>query len=115
MRTPPVQSRETDGDSVRLKLEIAPDLDCFRGHFPGLPVLPGVLQLDWAITAAKKQFGLAGNPLDIRRLKFKSVLSPPASVDLVLTRTTAHSVQFRFAADEIEYSEGRLQFPEHNQ
>ena len=115
MRTPPVRSREADGDSLHLKLDITPDLDCFRGHFPEMPVLPGVLQLDWAITAAREEYGLVGNPRDIRRLKFKNVLSPPASVDLVLTQTAALAVQFRFTSGSIEYSEGRLYFPEQNQ
>lgn len=112
MRTPPVQSREEAGDRLRLRLAVDVDLDCFRGHFPGMPVLPGVLQLDWAVTAARQYYRLETGPLDVRRLKFKSVVSPPAEVDLVLDRTGPATVQFSFSAGDVEYSEGRLHFPE---
>jgi 3-hydroxymyristoyl/3-hydroxydecanoyl-(acyl carrier protein) dehydratase len=112
MRVPPVQTREEDGERLRLRLAVGPDLDCFRGHFPGMPVLPGVVQLDWAIAAARDYFGLDASPMDIRRLKFKSVLTPPAEVDLVLAKTGPTTVQFSFSAGDVAYSEGRLHFPE---
>lgn len=112
MRTPPVQTRVEDGERVQLRLAVDVNLECFRGHFPGTPVLPGVLQLDWAITAAREHYQLEGSPLDIRRLKFKSVVYPPAQVDLVLTKTGPTTVQFSFSAGDVECSEGRLHFPE---
>jgi len=43
---------ETLGPPVRLELAVAPDLPCFEGHFPGVPVLPGVVQLDWRFASA---------------------------------------------------------------
>jgi 3-hydroxymyristoyl/3-hydroxydecanoyl-(acyl carrier protein) dehydratase len=109
---PPIRSRLEDGEQLRLRLDIDTDLDFFRGHFPGMPVLPGVVQLDWAVAAAREHFRLGPGPLDIRRLKFKSVLSPPARVDLVLARITPATVHFSFSAGDVEYSEGRLHFPE---
>lgn len=111
MKMPAVLSRDGDDKNLRLRLEIREDLDWFRGHFPDLPVLPGVVQLHWAVQFAREHFGLEGNPLDIQRLKFKSVVTPPVVVDLELTRTGTDAVRFGFSGAGRQYSEGRLNFP----
>ena len=110
MKLPPVLSREEDRDSLRLSFDIHEDLDCFRGHFPGLPVLPGVVQLHWAVQVAREQFGLEGNPRDIQRLKFKRVVIPPVVLQLDLTRTGPTDVRFAYSSPGQEHSEGRLRF-----
>jgi 3-hydroxymyristoyl/3-hydroxydecanoyl-(acyl carrier protein) dehydratase len=40
---------EQQGDTLTLRLHVVADLFWFRGHFPTLPILPGVAQLDWAL------------------------------------------------------------------
>lgn len=115
MKLPPVVSREEDNESVRLNLDIQEDLACFRGHFPGLPVLPGVVQLHWAVQVAREHFGLRGNPLDVQRLKFKSVVIPPVAIQLELKQTGPTDVRFAYSSPEHQYSEGRLRFDEAEQ
>ena len=39
---------ENDG-AVTLRLEVTPDLSWFHGHFPGEPVLAGIIQTHWAV------------------------------------------------------------------
>ncbi len=39
---------ERVGDEWHLELDVLPDLAHFTGHFPRTPVLPGVVQVDWA-------------------------------------------------------------------
>ena len=34
------------GEWVRAELDVDPEWDVFRGHFPGHPVMPGVLELE---------------------------------------------------------------------
>jgi len=34
------------GEKAVAEKDLSPDLDVFRGHFPGYPVFPGVLQLE---------------------------------------------------------------------
>ena len=41
---PQILSLQDDPHGVRLRLEITPELDCFRGHFPDEPVLPGEVE-----------------------------------------------------------------------
>ena len=112
MNMPGILSRIVSDDTLRLRFDIREDLDCFRGHFPGVPVLPGVVQLDWAVRIACEHFGVQGVPKDIRRLKFKSVVIPPAEIDLELTRTGPTTVRFAYTGADVQYSEGRLTFPE---
>ena len=110
MKLPPVVSRSEADDSVRLSLDIHEDLACFRGHFPGVPVLPGVVQLHWAVQVAREQFGLRENPLDVQRLKFKSVVIPPAAIQLELIRVGPADVRFEYTSQGHQYSEGCLKF-----
>ena len=112
MKLPAILLRTVNDDSLRLRFDIREDLDCFRGHFPDVPVLPGVVQLDWAVRVACEHFGITGVPTDIQRLKFKSVVTPPAEIDLELTRTGPTTVRFAYSSADAQYSEGRLKFPE---
>jgi len=108
---PRVLTRETDGDTLRLRCQVDDSLQWFRGHFPGFAVLPGVVQLHWAVTFAREHFGLEGSPRDVQRLKFKKVVIPPATMQLTLSRIGPFDVSFLFEGDGSQYSEGRLRFP----
>jgi hypothetical protein len=96
-------------DGCRLHLQINPGLAWFEGHFPDQPVLPGVVQLHWAILAAMQLPGIEGLPTAIRRLKFRHMLVPPAPVTLELARS-GDIVSFSYHWQDTEYSNGRLHF-----
>ena len=40
---------QQQGATLTLRLHADAELFWFRGHFPTLPILPGVAQLDWAL------------------------------------------------------------------
>ena len=46
----------------------------FQGHFPGNPILPGIVQLHWAIGFSMGLLGFSEAPHDIKRLKFKNIV-----------------------------------------
>lgn len=68
---------EVRGDDwIERSCVVPPDLDCFAGHFPGGPVVPGVLQLDWAMDLAAALLGTAPIVDRIETLKLLEPLGP---------------------------------------
>jgi len=96
----------------RLLLDVNEELFWFPGHFPGQPVLPGVVQLHLAVRVAQVLFGHAEPPLRIDRLKFKKVVIPPQIVELRLEKPRPSEVQFEFSSRAQVHSEGRMKFSE---
>src|SRR5690242_4306687 len=60
MQYPTVIETQIDTNTCQaiMHLQIQADLIYFAGHFPDFPLLPGVVQLDWAIHYAKLIFGM---------------------------------------------------------
>jgi 3-hydroxymyristoyl/3-hydroxydecanoyl-(acyl carrier protein) dehydratase len=112
---PRVIAIDDDGGQVTLQLDVTPDLSWFRGHFPGEPVLAGIIQTHWAVQAASALFGLEGTPQHIKRLKFSNIIVPPRVIELMLTRHGEHEVQFQIQGKGLQHSQGRLIFPEPRQ
>jgi len=63
------------------------DHPAFAGHFPGSPILPGVVLLDWALQAICDGTGVVMQNCTINSVKF---LSPAQAGDAL---TIAHSRQ----------------------
>lgn len=61
-------------------LNIPIDHPAFAGHFPGTPIVPGVVLLDEAIQAIVSATGLSLNTWRISSVKFLSPLKPGESV-----------------------------------
>ena len=99
-------------DEAHVVMGIGSELCWFRGHFPGNPVLPGVVQLHWAVTVSRAAFDFAQNVSEVRRLKFSRVVTPPSQVDLVVTRQGEHEARFTFSSGGDRNSEGSLIFAE---
>ncbi len=92
-------------------LALDDSLPVFAGHFPGNPLLPGVLQIDWAITAAAEAFsGLPDTAFSgMSRIKFKSPVRPGARLELSLTHAD-NVVSFSYRENGDVRTEGRLHY-----
>lgn len=108
---PRIQSVTADSGCLTVNFDVSAELRWFRGHFPGQPVLPGVVQLHWAVLVAAAYFDVSGVPSEIKRLKFKKVFTPPQILELTLHEYGSAAVQFRFNSAGEECSQGRLVFP----
>ena len=60
------------------------DLYYLQGHFRGEPVLPGVIQVHWAIQLADERFDLKPSFAGFEALKFHRTIKPETSLRLVL-------------------------------
>jgi predicted hotdog family 3-hydroxylacyl-ACP dehydratase len=72
------------------------DLVGFQGHFPGHPVLPGVVQIHWAAGFGAEAFGPLGAFCGLAQVKFHQTIGPGRIVDLCLAFDPARG-QLRFA------------------
>lgn len=64
--------------------EVPPDLAQFSGHFPSTPVVPGVVQIGWAL-AASAQRGMPLAVANMENLKFQRLLRPGDQAELALS------------------------------
>jgi len=79
-----------DGRSgIRIDLSVPAGLHYLEGHFPACPLLPGVVQLTWAIELAKQHLPIAGQFHGVSALKFMRVIQPGEPVSLLLNFDTA--------------------------
>ncbi len=98
MKGLPIVERRKQGDGC-LELTLRVDADCpwFEGHFPGQPILPGVVQIGWAAWFAAEWTGLTVPPTLLTRIKFKCPVRPGADLILHL-RDKAERLDFEFLA-----------------
>ncbi len=78
---PQVMLRES-GEEELFVLELAPEELCFQGHFPDNPILPGVVQVDWAIRFGQEAFGPLGDFQGMLNLKFMDLIRPGERLEL---------------------------------
>jgi len=109
---PPVALWLKEQDRLRFLLHIRTDAPCFEGHFPGNPILPGIIQLHWAVLLARHCLGLEEPPRELRRIKFQGILVPPRLVELRLNPAGERNVEFQVLGKSEAHSSGLLVFPE---
>jgi acyl-coenzyme A synthetase/AMP-(fatty) acid ligase len=110
-RHPEVRVLETAPERVLLELIVPADLLYFDGHFSVAPVLPGVVQVDWAICYGRSHFALAPAFRAINALKFQQMIRPGRPVQLELVHDRAkETLNFRYFSDAGAHASGRILF-----
>jgi len=87
---------------------VTPDHPALPGHFPGLPVVPGVVVLDHVVEAAERLVGgrsLRGLP----QAKFPSSLAPGVEAEIAL-EPRGDEVRFVVTAAGTTIAQGVLAF-----
>ena len=108
-RHPAVRVLERDAARVLLELTVPADLLYLDGHFAAAPVLPGVVQVDWAIHYGARYLGRAGVFAGIQALKFQQMIRPECPVRLELSRDAAKgSLAFRYFSEAGAHASGRI-------
>jgi 3-hydroxymyristoyl/3-hydroxydecanoyl-(acyl carrier protein) dehydratase len=110
-RHPKIAEVARNDERVELKLIIPESLLYFRGHFPGFAILPGVVQLDWAIQYGRDYFALGDVASNEIRIKFRKPIRPNHRVTLTLKHLPARSsIQFDYTDDDGACSSGQIRF-----
>lgn len=75
---------QQQGAMLTLRLHAKADLFWFRGHFPTLPILPGVAQLDWVLHYGLTRLAPGKAFASIDNIKFQHPVPPDAELELQL-------------------------------
>ena len=80
--------------TIAARFRVSADHPALPGHFPGRPIVPGVLLLD-AVLQALRDAG-AGPATRLLRAKFPAPVSPETEVELALSPRAEAAGRFTF-------------------
>lgn len=83
-RLPELLDQHRNGDDHLLRLHVPCDLAHFSGHFPKAPVLPGVVQVQWALHMARQILPFPTRFAGMEVLKFQQLIRPGDTLELTL-------------------------------
>ncbi|HKW55192.1 MAG TPA: hypothetical protein VJO12_15980 [Stellaceae bacterium] len=69
---------------VDLRLFLPDSLIYLQGHFPGLAILPGVVQLDWAVRYGRRYLSIGDAAAKTLQVKFHRPIRPNCQIELSL-------------------------------
>lgn len=106
-----VNRPEGEAHTVMLELSVVPELAHFSGHFPSMPILPGVVEVDWAVRYAREYLGVEGRFVALENVKFLALVTPGNVLHLRLEwDAVRHSMTFSYADAHRKYATGRIAF-----
>ena len=108
---PPFVVTSRSAHEMTMTLPLSDCMQAFDGHFPQTPILPGVIQIDWALRLAQRYFPIEGHFSDLRQLRFQRILRPEDEVTLSL-RFFPEKKEVRFAYTSVHgvHSQGQALF-----
>lgn len=100
-------------------LHIARDHPAFAGHFPGAPIVPGVVLLDAAVHAAMQHLcasrsgdGKTASPVcQINSVKFLSPVGPDEALCISFASSASGSLRFDISNSGQKVATGTLVLP----
>lgn len=108
-RLPLVRELEREAGRVLLEVTAPARLLYFDGHFDVAPILPGVVQVDWAIHYGRQYFDLPVQFKGMTQLKFQQVIAPEKPVHLELAYDAAkQTLRFSYSSGIGPHSSGRV-------
>ena len=103
----------SDADSDHYELRVSHDLVHFAGHFPGLPILPGVVLIDWIVRLAATRDRAVRAMTSIDQLKFMAPVPPGAVVSLrIVHESERRRVRFTARTGARDCASGTLVYQE---
>ena len=94
------------------QLPIAADHPAFAGHFPGMPIVPGVVLLDEALHAIGAAIGIDLSACQISSVKFLSPVGPAEPVLVTYEISGNRAIRFDIMSDARKVATGSIRMPE---
>ncbi len=113
MLLPIVLEQQNEPDQVLYRLEFSPELEGFKGHFPGHPIFPGVGQIGFIQHFARQNWADLEWCNGFEQLKFQDLIQPYMVLQLKMSRKL-HKVSFELTHAEQTLASGRLLFHTQN-
>ena len=108
-KAPEVLEQSASDGEWNLQLSVPPDLAYFSGHFPKAPVLPGVVQVEWALNLGRQLLNLDGAFAGMEVLKFQQLVRPGDEIQLHLRFDAERGkLYFTYRNDTATCSSGRI-------
>ncbi|MED7665811.1 AMP-binding protein [Pseudomonas moraviensis subsp. stanleyae] len=108
-KAPEVLEQSASDGEWSLQLCVPPDLAYFSGHFPKAPVLPGVVQVEWALNLGRQLLKLDGAFAGMEVLKFQQLVRPGDEIQLHLRFDAERSkLYFAYRNATATCSSGRI-------
>ena len=95
-------------DFIEWSCAVPPDLSCFPGHFPDLAVVPGVLQLDWAMDLAGRLLGRTPRVAEVESLKLRAALWPGSRFAIRVRASSDTRIDFEIRGGDAVHATGRV-------
>jgi len=95
-------------DSLERECIVPMDLACFAGHFPDRAIVPGVLQLDWAMELVAELHGAMPDVEAVESLKILRPLLPGDRFRIHVRDVSRQLVAIRLANEAGELTTGRI-------
>lgn len=100
-------------DTLLQAFHVPADLSWFSGHFPDQPILPGIVQVKFAVDGVASLLGRPAGPRTLQQLKFKAPIRPDQVVQMAIqVADGGEAAAFTFRSAAGEHSSGRLVYGE---
>ena len=111
VNAPVVLSSSVSAEKANLYLFLPHNLIYFDGHFTNAPILPGVVQIHFAIDIACRLFSLTQQFSRLEAVKFQQLIAPRELLSLELSyNAVKNKVLFQYMSRKGVHSSGRVCF-----
>jgi 3-hydroxymyristoyl/3-hydroxydecanoyl-(acyl carrier protein) dehydratase len=117
MLEPKILQQQISDMELKLELVFLEEAEYFQGHFPQIAILPGVVQVHFAVLYAQRYLEVQPEISSVTRLKFANIIQPKQQVNLSLKLVKQkHKVCYKYESKHLEthllHSSGELNFVE---
>jgi 3-hydroxyacyl-[acyl-carrier-protein] dehydratase len=71
-----ILSKEITNTTIEIEFKINPEHNVFKGHFPGNPIVPGVLEMQIAETILLDSLSIKATLFNVSNVKFSKPIYP---------------------------------------